>query len=176
MEKTSFGTNDVIVQVLEKYADMVRRICFLYLRQSVDVEDVFQEVFLKLLQNPIQFESEEHVKAWLCRVTINQCKDLCRSFFRKKVCSLDDLEVPTEDKRLISGEESSLIVAVLNLPPKFRDLVYLHYYEEYTVPEISQMLHQKENTIYSYLHRARKLLKKQLGGSENEFDTEVRSE
>ncbi len=75
MDKTSFGTDDVLTEALKKYSDMVRKICFMYLRNYADVEDVFQEVFLKLLQSDITFENDEHIKAWLCRVTINKCKD-----------------------------------------------------------------------------------------------------
>ena len=164
MEKASFGTNDVVTEALEKYADMVRRICFVYLRNHADVEDVFQEVFLKLLQSNVEFENDEHTKAWLCRVTINQCKDCCKSFFRKNVCSIEDMDLPFEDKA-----ESDVMTAVISLPPKYKDLIYLFYYEDYTVPQMAKLLNQKENTIYSNLHRARKLLKQELGGSGYEY-------
>lgn len=164
MAVTSSGTNDVITQALNKYSDMVRRICFMYLRNQADVEDVFQEVFLTLLQRKEPFENDEHEKAWLCRITINKCKDLCKSFFRVKTCSLDDVELPFEDKI-----ESDVMRAVLSLPPKFKDVVYLFYYESYTVPEIAMLLRKNENTIYSNLHRARELLKVKLGGAEYEY-------
>lgn len=159
MDKTSFGTNDAVTEALRKYSDMVRRICFMYLRKHADVEDIFQEVFLKLLQSEITFESDEHEKAWLCRITINKCKDLCKSFFRKNICSIENVELPFEDKA-----ENDIMAVVLSLPSKYKDVIYLFYYEEYTVPQMSKLLHQKENTIYSNLHRARKLLKQKLGG------------
>jgi RNA polymerase sigma factor (sigma-70 family) len=164
MEKTSFGTNDVVTGALQKYSDMVRRICFMYLRNHADVEDVFQEVFLKLLQYEVTFQDDEHTKAWLCRITINRCKDICKSFFRKHVCSIEDMELPFEDKI-----ESDVMVAVLSLPPKYKDVIYLFYYEEYTVPEMAKLLNKKENTIYSNLHRARGLLKQKLGGIDYEY-------
>jgi RNA polymerase sigma-70 factor (ECF subfamily) len=135
----------------------------MYLRNQSDVEDVFQDVFLKLLQNKVIFENEEHEKAWLCRVTINRCKDICKSFWRNKVCSIEDMELPFEDK-----VESEVMRSVLSLPPKYKDVIYLFYYEEYTVPEIAELLDQKDNTVYSNLHRARKLLKKKLGGTDFE--------
>lgn len=163
MEKTPFGTNDVITEVLEKYSDMVRRICFMYLRNYADVEDVFQEVFLKFLQCNINFENEEHKKAWLCRVTINKCKDICKSFFRKHICSIEGLELPFEDPK-----ENEVMSAVLALPPKYKDVIYLFYYEDYTVPEMAKLLKEKGNTIYSKLHRARELLKQKLGGTYDE--------
>ncbi|ADL51792.1 RNA polymerase, sigma-24 subunit, ECF subfamily [Clostridium cellulovorans 743B] len=154
---------DDIIEDLHKYADMVRRICFIYLRDEADVEDVFQDVFLKLMQNDKVFNDEEHKKAWICRVTINKCKDLCKSFFRKKVCSIDDIELPFEDKI-----ETDVLLAVLSLPAKYKSVVYLFYYGGYTVPQISDLLKEKENTIYSNLHRARKYLREKLGGVDYE--------
>ena len=159
--ETSSASNDVVTEALEKYSNMVRWICFMYLHNQADVEDVFQEVFLKLLLADETFENEEHRKAWLCRITINKCKDVCKTFWRRKVESIEDKELPFED-----GMESEVMAAVLALPQKYKDAVYLFYYEEYTVPEIAKLLRQKENTIYSNLHRARELLKRKLGGTE----------
>lgn len=159
MEKMPRSNYDVATEALKNYADMVRRICFIYLRNYADVEDAFQDVFLKLLQSDTEFESEEHIKAWLCRVAINKCKDMTKSFFRKHVTSIEDIEIPFEDKA-----ESDVMNAVLSLPPKYKDVVYLFYYEDYTVPEIAKLLGMKENTIYSNLHRAREMLRKELGG------------
>lgn len=162
MENTSFGANDAVESAIEKYADTVRRICFLYLRDRADVEDVFQEVFLKLILHKEKFYTEEHEKAWLCRVAINKCKDFHKSFFRKNVISISDMEIPFEDK-----VQSELMAEVLSLPQKFKSVIYLFYYENYTVAEISKILGKKENTIYSYLHRAKAMLKKKLGGYED---------
>jgi RNA polymerase sigma factor (sigma-70 family) len=159
MQNRSSDDNNYIIESLEKYSDMVRKICFMYLHNFADVEDVFQDVFLKLLQNKPPFDNDEHEKAWLCRVTINRCKDLCKSFFRRNVSSINDVELPFEDKI-----ENEVMQAVLSLPSKYKDVIYLFYYEDYTVPEIAKILNQKENTLYSNLHRARELLKKQLGG------------
>ena len=163
MDTTPFGTNDVITEAIENYSDMIRKICFMYLRNYADVEDVFQEVFLRFLQCSGSFKSEEHKKAWLCRVTINECKDLCKSFFRKRVCSIDNMELSFEDPK-----ENEVMSAVLGLPPKYKDVIYLFYYEDYTVPEMAKLLNEKENTIYSKLCRARKLLKQKLGGTYDE--------
>ena len=164
MTETSCGTDDVITQALEKYSDMVRKICFMYLRNKADVEDVFQNVFLKLLQTKTPFESEEHKKAWLCRITINECKDICKNFWHRNVSSIDDVDLPFEDKA-----DYDLMQAVLSLAPKYKDVIYLFYYEDYSVPQIAKILSQKENTIYSNLHRARELLKQKLGGTEYEY-------
>lgn len=162
METTSCGTSDVVVKALQTYSDMVRRICFMYLKSEADVEDIFQNVFLRLLQHKEPFENGEHEKAWLCRVTINQCKDFHKSFFRRNVCSIDDLEIPTEDKT-----EEGVLHEVLLLPQKYRDAIYLYYYENYPVSEVAKILGEKENTIHTHLRRAKALLKNRLGGFED---------
>jgi RNA polymerase sigma factor (sigma-70 family) len=164
MEQKQVDINENISAALKKYSDMVRRICFLYLQNSTDVDDVFQEVFLKLLQNKTPFRSEEHEKAWLIRATINKCKDLLKSFWRRNTDSIEYIDLPFEDKT-----EGELLQVVLSLPRKYKDVIYLHYYEEYTVPEMAKLLNQKENTIYSHLHRARALIKKKLGGKEYDY-------
>lgn len=151
------GTNDYITAAIEKYSDMIRRICFLYLKNNADVEDVFQEVFLKFFQNFDTFESEEHQKAWLCRVTFNKCKDLHKSFWRKNVVGLEDQEIPYE-----TPEQSELTKAVLELPSDQRQLVYLHYYEGRPIPEIAEIMQKNPNTVYSLLRRAKSLLKKKV--------------
>src|SRR5660397_195277 len=84
MEERLFRTEEDIKDILQKYSSMIRRICFMYLHHQTDVEDVFQDVFLKLLLKENTFESDEHIKAWLCRITINQCKDHCKSFWQKR--------------------------------------------------------------------------------------------
>jgi len=164
MTNSSHKSDDVLTEALSKHGDMVRRICFLYLRDQADVEDTFQDVFLKLYEADTHFNDGEHLKAWLARVTINKCKDTYKSFWRRNVGPIEDVEIAFEDK-----EESDVMQAVVSLPAKYKEVIYLFYYEEYSVVEMAKLLNQKENTIYSNLHRARQLLKKKLGGSEHEF-------
>ena len=78
-------------RAIDRYADLVRRVCMIHLKNHADTEDIFQTVFLKYVTSTTEFESEEHEKAWFIRVTINACKDLLRSFFRSRTVSLDDL-------------------------------------------------------------------------------------
>ena len=150
-------------RAIEKYADMVRRLCLIHLQNSADTEDIFQTVFLKYVLRSMPFESEEHEKAWLIRVTINACRDLRRSFFKSRTVSLDDLvEIPapmTQSHREVLG-------AVLSLPRKYKDVVYLHYYEGYTAAEIGEILGKNVNTIYTLMTRSKKLLKEKLEGDE----------
>ena len=152
-------------RAIERYAGMVRRLCMVHLKNEADTEDIFQTVFLKYVTTSITFESEEHEKAWLIRVTINACKDLLKSFFRSRAVSLDELmEQPDE----LSRENREVLSAVLSLPEKYRDVVYLHYYEGYTAPEIGRLLKKNPNAVYTLLTRARQLLKDALGGETDE--------
>ena len=103
---------------IEKYADTVRRICMVHLKNEADTEDIFQTVFLKYLLSSVVFENDEHEKAWLIRVTINACKDLLKSFFRSKTVSLEEvLEQPAAPNQ----EYHDVMKAVLSLPEKYRD-------------------------------------------------------
>lgn len=148
-----------VVSAIEKYADMVRRVCFMYLKNRDDVEDIFQDVFLQLYKYDKGFDNEEHEKAWLLRVSINKCKDLHKSFFKSRVCPLDELDIPFED-----AYENEVIHEVLALPKKYKDAIYLFYFEGYSVPEISKILGVGANTVYSHLHRAKRMLKDKLEG------------
>ena len=148
-------------RAVDRYADMVRRLCMIHLKNEADTEDIFQTVFLKYLLSPVVFESEEHEKAWLIRVTINACKDLLKSFFRSRTTSLDDLlERPAE----LPPDHREVLEAVLSLPRKYREVIYLHYYEDYTAPQISRILGKKVNTIYTLLTRSKQMLREKLGG------------
>lgn len=148
-----------------RYSDMIRRLCMIHLKNYADTEDIFQTVFLKYVLSSVSFENEEHEKAWFIRVTINACRDLIRSFFRSRTVSLDSL---AEQATEMSDEHREVLDAVLSLPQKYRDVIYLHYYEGYTAPQISKILGKNANTIYTLLTRSKKLLKEKLGGEEYE--------
>lgn len=152
-------------RAIDLYGDTVKRICMLHLKNYSDTEDIFQTVFLKYVLHAPVFDSSEHERAWIIRVTINACKDLLKSFFRSRTVSLDELvEKPSQ----MPQDNREVLEAVLELPAKYRDVVYLYYYEEYTAPEIGRILGKKENTVYTLLKRARKILKDKLGGDEYE--------
>ena len=152
-------------RAIDRYADLVRRVCMIHLKNHADTEDIFQTVFLKYVTGTTEFEIEEHEKAWFIRVTINACKDLLRSFFRSRTVSLDDL---LEQPDQVPEDHREVLEAVLALPDKYRDVVYLHYYEGYTAPEIGTILHKNPNTVYTLLTRARDELRKMLGGEDFE--------
>ena len=152
-----------VTRAIEAYSDTVKRLCLIHLKNQADTEDIFQTVFLKYALSDLVFESAEHEKAWLIRVTINACKDLLRSFFRSHTVPLDSLleqAAPEEE------DHSQVLQAVLSLPEKYRQVIYLHYYEGYTAPQIGELLHKNVNSVYTRMNRAKKLLKEALGGEE----------
>ena len=152
-------------RAVEQYADMVRRLCMIHLKNHADTEDIFQTVFLKYALSSVLFESAEHEKAWILRVTVNACKDLLKSFFRSRTVSLDDI---MEQPAVMPQDHREVLEAVLSLPDKYKDAVYLHYYEGYTAPEISRILGKNVNTVYTILNRSKQLLREKLGGEEDE--------
>lgn len=152
-------------RAIERYGNTVRRLCMMHLKNHADTEDIFQTVFLKYVLSSVSFESDEHEKAWLIRVTINACKDLLKSVFRSRTVSLDQL---LDQSAPMPPDHREVLEAVLALPKKYRDVVYLHYYEDYTAPEISKILGKNVNTVYTLLTRARQLLRDRLGGEDLE--------
>ena len=123
-------SEDEVNHAVEEYADMIQRICFYHLKNHADTEDVVQTVFLKYMLYEKPFSDEEHEKAWLLRVAINACKDFLKSFFRKNMVSM---EVIKEMEAEVSEEHREVLEAVLSLPEKYKDVIYLHYYEEYSI-------------------------------------------
>lgn len=151
-------------RAIERYADTVRHICFVHLKNRADTEDIFQTVFVKYLLHGEPFASEEHERAWIIRVTLNACKDLLKSFFRSRTVPLEEL---TDRAMPAETEQREVLQAVLALPVPYRDVIYLHYYEGYTAPEIAGILGKNVNTVYTRLTRARGLLRQALGGEDD---------
>lgn len=148
-------------RAVEQYADMIRRICMIHLKNYHDAEDIFQTVFLKYVLSSVVFENAQHEKAWLIRVTVNACKDLMKSMFRRRTVPLNELVGQTEE---LTAEHSEVLEAVLSLPTKYKDVVYLYFYEEYSAAEIGELLGKNVNTVYTLLTRAKKMLRERLGG------------
>ena len=149
------------IRAIERYSNTVRRLCAVHLKNDADTEDIFQTVFLKYVLSSVSFENEEHEKAWFIRVTINACKDLLKNFFRRHMVSLDEVaEYPV----LPPPNYRDVWDAVFSLPQKYRDVVYLHYFEDYTAPQISRILGKNVNTVYTLLIRSKQMLKEKLGG------------
>lgn len=137
---------------LAQYGDTVYRLAFAYTRNRADADDVFQEVFLRYFRRAPAFETEEHRKAWLLRVTINRAKS-CLS------CRVLHGPPQAEGAVPFSAPASmELHEALSKLAPKYRTVIHLFYYEGYTAEEIGALLHRKPATVRTQLTRARRRL------------------
>ena len=152
--ENKFGTEKTEL-VFRKYADMIYRVALHRLANPADAEDILQEVCLALMTKDPPAD-EEHLKRWLVRVTLNKCSNLRRSFWRRKRESLDDYA------HLEAAPEPTLPPELWELDEYDRTVIYLYYFEDYTVPEIAELLGKNVNAVKSRLQRARKRLKKLL--------------
>jgi len=153
-----------VYELFEKYSDMVYRIARVQMKNTSDADDIFQETFLRLVRYGDTLESEEHAKAWLIRVTLNNCKKHFSSAWVRHTASMEAVEYTASTEPEL--ERSDLYEAVCSLPYKQKTVIHLHYYEGYSVQEIAALTGRKEGTVKSDLHRARKELGKKLGGME----------
>lgn len=157
-------------QMVEKYSDMVYRIAFSYMKNQQDAEDVYQNVFLKLLTKK-HFKDVEHEKRWLIRVTINECHSLYRSPWKSRRQECDNLNALLENQQTeaYSKNHQALSDAIVDvtdmlkgIPEKYGIVLYLYYYEEYSTKEISEILHRNESTVRTHLMRGKEILRKKM--------------
>ena len=142
-----------IERLVQKYSSMVLQIAYQYSFNKSEAEDITQEVFIKLYKNIRKIKNNEHIKAWLIRVTINLSIDYNRNYWNKNTTSLDD------SYKYFDEETKDVFNEVKKLTPEFRNIIYLYYYQGYKISEISEILSMNQNTVSSYLNRARKELK-----------------
>jgi RNA polymerase sigma factor, sigma-70 family len=175
MGSTLFSVD--VDQAVRKYADMVYRLAVANTRVNQDAEDVFQEVFVKLVRYKDRIEDEEHLKNWLIRVTINESRRIEGSSWKKNV-SLDttddedtewtppdeDSDSSPEDVFLENERAEGILEKVRELPQKYREVIHLHYYEDMKLVDISHMLGINEATVKTRLRRAKDILSKSLKG------------
>jgi len=158
-QKTEEGVpmeKEKVLELFDRYADMVYRIALSYLRSPQEAEDIVQTVFLKLLEgNVIVYPGKE--RAFLTKVTINYCKNLLSAAKKHEAVPLD------ETVMLVQPEDRNLFRAVMELPEKYRVVVMLHYFEGYSFREISKFLHIGISAVSMRLHRAKGILKKLFG-------------
>lgn len=148
---------------VQRYSGMILRLCFTYSLGRADAQDICQNIFLKLLQSDRRFDSEGETRAFIIRMTVNKCKDVLKSGWRRRSVPLDGLierEVP-----FLPEENTGVLAAVQRLPVKYREAVYLYYYEGYHAEEIAAMVGAKPAAIRQRLARAREKLRKELEGS-----------
>lgn len=147
-------------RLVQQHTDRLYRLALSYCRNREDAEDVVQEVFIKYLKHRGTFQNEAQLRSWLLKVTANTCRDLLRSPWRHRRCSLEEIGEPA----VLMEEESALLTAVLGLPTKYRGIVHLYYYEDYSVADIAEILEISESAVRMRLLRARQRLKDELEG------------
>ncbi|MDR1631134.1 MAG: RNA polymerase sigma factor [Oscillospiraceae bacterium] len=161
MAESLLRTDREIVAIYNRHLQTVYRVCFAYMKNAADTEDAVSDTFIKMLQSDVSFENENHEKAWLIRTAGNVCKNKLKHWWRKNE-PLDMVENVKGGQDDIAVDET--FAAVMALPDKYKTVVHLYYYEQYTGAEIAEMLQKPHSTIRNYLHEARKLLHKKLGG------------
>lgn len=149
-------------EIVRTYSDMVYKIAMRYVRNPADAEDVYSETFLAYFKKERTFESEEHRKAWLIRVTINCAKDMLSG--RTYDVELDEGLTDDKGERTENDEILDLRRAIKNLPDAQREVITLFYLQDLKIKEIAEILDKPENTIKVTLMRAREALKTQLEG------------
>ena len=158
MAKSLLRTDKEIAEIFERHGKMVYRVCFAYMKNTADTEDAVQDAFCAMIKCGIAFESTEHEKAWLIRTASNLCKNTLRHWWRKRE-NIEDYENLQSDRTV--GIDDTFTV-VMNLPDKYKTVIYLYYYEGYDSVEISRILEKPQSTIRNYLHETRKILKLKL--------------
>lgn len=154
------------IRLFNLFKNDMYRLAFSYTKNYSDSDDIVQSVFIKLYKNFNKFDDDTSIKKWLTKVTINECKNLFLSAWKKKVFPITDNE---ENITTYKKQSTSYIDSLFQLPKKYRIVLFLFYYEDYKIKEISEILNLNESTVKTRLSRARSLLKEVLkGGMENE--------
>ena len=155
MKNTSVWPADDIETIINKYGDMLYRLCVLMLKNESDAEDVVQETIIKYYQKAPSFEDSEHEKAWLIRVATNQCRDMLR--FRVRHPQIDDDYL---SKISCDSSDSGIIEALTTLPEKYRLVLTLYYVEDYRIEDIAKIINRTSSAVKMRLQKGRKLLEK----------------
>ncbi len=145
--------------LMEKYKDHLFAVAFNICKNAADADDVVQDTFLQYHITDKQFENEQHIRAWLIRVAINKAKNINMSFWRRSKMPLEDY---METLTFETPEAEDLFEEVMKLPEKYRIVIHLFYYEDYTIREIAQILNVTESNVKVRLTRGRRLLRNVL--------------
>ena len=156
-------TDEQFTAYVRMYMDTVFRVAFNYLKSRSDADDVTQNVLIKLYRANKTFENDAHIKHWLIRVTINECKRILLSPWRR----IEPIEAHVETLRFEAPEQSELFEKVMQLPVKYRVVILLYYFEDYSTEEIARLLVIPNSTVRTHLKRAREKLKSELLEVEN---------
>ncbi|MBQ8296228.1 MAG: RNA polymerase sigma factor [Ruminococcus sp.] len=152
---------DIALYAFRKYGDTVLRAAYSCVGNYSEAEDITQDVFLNLHAKPQIFTDDNHMKAWLLRAAINRCKNYHKSYRKRNQHSYDEVS-EAELSCDFTPQDNTIREKIASLPEKYSSVLYLYYYEEYTIREIAGILQKNENTVSSLLQRARKKIKLEL--------------
>lgn len=148
-----------VLDAYERHSQAVYRVAYTYMKNRYDAEDAVQETFLRMLRAAPEFADGRHELGWLILTVSNVCRDMLKARSRRHEPLEDHMDRPAPEP-----PDGALLEAVMALPDKYKAAVYLYYYEGYTVEELARMLRRPPNTVKTWLSRARKALKNELGG------------
>jgi len=160
LKSSLLRTSEELMQIYDRHVDTVYRICFMFMKNGPDTEDMVQNTFIRLMKDKTIFQSEEHEKAWLIRTASNLCKDHFRHWWSKTVGISQVPEPEFEQPFTTDG----VLEKVMALPSKYKTAIYLYYYEGYSTVEIAEILKKDPSTVRGYLHKGRKLLRMEMEG------------
>ena len=163
-EQTALQNREKIKEIYDRQVDRVYRTAMVFMKNSQDVEDIVQSVFLTLIEKGIQFDTPEHEKAWFIVTTRNRCKDILKSYWRKSVDLVEEGMDETADSVSTdppgSDFRAEALDIIMNLPEDQREIILLHYYEGYTVNETADMLKLSESKVRSQIASVKRALSK----------------
>lgn len=148
-----------VQELVALYQNNLFAAAFNVCKNAQDAEDIVQDTFIQYYTNKKEFDSEQHIRAWLIRVAINKAKNVNHTFWKRNKISLEDY---METLTFETPESENLFESVMRLPEKYRIVIHLFYYEDYTVREIADILHLSESNVKVRLSRGRGLLRESL--------------
>lgn len=150
-------------EAIALYGDALLRLCFFYLKDRMLAEDAVQDTFIKAYRSFLGFQGQSSLKTWLTRIAINVCKDYLK---KSKIQIIDDeralMKIPCSDTTEVVSEKENIVLEVMKLAPKYKDVILLYYYQEFTIPEIAKVLKMPTGTVSTRLKRGRQKLKEHL--------------
>ena len=164
------NTEEMFDRLVTEYEMPLKRICFMYLRDMALAEDAVQETFLKIYRGLADFRGGSSMKTWVIRIGMNTCRDMMRSAWHRhtdRSVSPEDLQIPAEDNR--DGEEAEALgKAILRLPPRYKDVILLYYYQDMNQEEIAEALQTSVSSVSRRLKHAREKLRDVLKGGQDD--------
>lgn len=164
-------TEALLDHMMALYGTDILRLSYTYVKNKAIAEDLTQDIFIKCYRSLHTYNGEAKLRTWLWRIAINHCKDYLKSWHHRNIV-LKEAEAPPAsgspvESRLIRKEEEDLLSeAVMALPVKYREVIYLYYFEEQAIKEIGHVLNANENTVKTRLRKAKRLLRERMEGYE----------